>query len=94
LFFVGYAVVFLGLQWGMSCQKSQSNKTRAGWFFGSLCLAGGMLLATLYALRFQFPLEWINIPNLKYWHGTLNTLGFGWCSLWAWEYVLHSDQPL
>ncbi|MDX1911278.1 MAG: YndJ family transporter, partial [Saprospiraceae bacterium] len=51
------------------------------WLAGALCLFAGAGLAAAYALRFQWPIDWVNIPNMKYWHGTLNTLGFAWLSL-------------
>lgn len=57
---------------------------RVLWLSGSLCLLAGASLATLYALRFEFPINWVNIPNMKWWHGSLNTLGFGWLTLSGW----------
>ena len=45
------------------------------------CVLIGIVLATFYVLRFQIPMEWVSIPNMKIWHGTLNTLGFAWLSL-------------
>lgn len=56
------------------------------YFVGAaLCLLPGVLLAALYALRFNYPLEWVNIPNMKIWHGTLNAAGFGWMVLQGWS---------
>lgn len=57
---------------------------RRYWLFGMICLLAGISLAALYALRFVYPLAWINIPNMKVWHGTLNTLGFAWPVLYGW----------
>lgn len=48
---------------------------------GAFSLITGMLLAAGYGLRFVMPLEWLSIPNMKIWHGSLNTLGFGYLSL-------------
>jgi hypothetical protein len=55
------------------------------WLSGSLFLLAGATLATLYALRFEYPISWVNIPNMKWWHGSLNTLGFGWLTLSGWR---------
>ena len=60
-------------------------QVRRFWLAGALCLLAGVSLATLYALRFHFPLAWINIPNMKIWHGTLNTVGFAWLTLKGWR---------
>jgi hypothetical protein len=60
-------------------------KARRYWLAGASCLLIGASLAAVYAMRFQFPFEFINIPNMKIWHGTLNTLGFGWLVLRGWD---------
>ena len=60
------------------------KKARLDWLIGSICLLVGASLAALYAMRFEFPIEIINIPNMKIWHGTLNALGFGWFVLNGW----------
>jgi hypothetical protein len=64
----------------INCSKS----ARWMWLGGAACLLGGGALAALYALRFHFPIEWVNIPNMKIWHGTLNAVGFGWLTLQGW----------
>ncbi|HLP94515.1 MAG TPA: YndJ family transporter [Saprospiraceae bacterium] len=92
LFFIGYALLFIWHQTSMAFQANLPARVRTGWLLGAGSLVAGMLLATLYALRFQIPLEWINIPNLKYWHGTLNTLGFGFCSLLGWVNIISQDN--
>lgn len=58
---------------------------RRYWLTGVFCLTIGAALAGLYGLRFVFPLDFIHIPNMKIWHGTLNALGFGWCVLQGWD---------
>jgi hypothetical protein len=54
------------------------------WLISALCLLAGAVLAALYALRPYVPLAFVTLPNMKLWHGTLNTLGFGWFGLWGW----------
>jgi hypothetical protein len=83
--FVGLAVLVVWQQVHLPFQKNYSRSARLLWLTGSLCLLVGMSLAALYALRFSFPMSWINIPNLKIWHGTLNAVGFGWLTLQGWS---------
>jgi len=85
LLFAGMALTVAVLQLRLAGQKNRPRAARWYWLGGACCLLAGATLAGLYALRFQWPLPWINIPNLKIWHGSLNTLGFGWCSLQGWQ---------
>lgn len=62
-------------------------RARYLWLAAALSLFFGATLAGLYALRVFVPLEFIAIPTMKRWHGTANTLGFGWCCLWGWRFV-------
>lgn len=55
------------------------------WWAAAICLAFGIGLALLYAARFWYPISWINIPNMKAWHGTLNSVGFAFFSIIGWE---------
>jgi hypothetical protein len=61
------------------------KSSRYAWLIGALCLLTGAALAAMYALRFSIPLAFFTIPNMKIWHGTLNTLGFGWLVLSGWD---------
>jgi hypothetical protein len=56
--------------------------------FSAICLFFGISLAILYAFRFVYPISWVTIPNMKVWHGTLNTVGFGFFGVWGW----HKDK--
>ncbi len=60
---------------------------RRYWLSGAICLLVGAVFAALYALRFLVPIDGINIPNMKIWHGTLNAIGFGWLTLRGWSRV-------
>jgi hypothetical protein len=80
-FFILYAFLLAGMQFRRSFAPQTPVPTRWLWRTGSVCLWAGAVLAGAYALRFQWPLEWVSIPNMKYWHGTLNALGFAWLSL-------------
>ena len=52
---------------------------------GGLCLAGGMVLATIYGWRSVFPVAWATIPAMYAVHGTLNSLGFCLPGFLAWH---------
>lgn len=86
--FLGYAAILAFLQFQLTFSTLFNREARRLWQAGTVCLLIGIALAGLYALRFQWPIAWINIPNLKLWHGTLNTLGFAWLSLMGWERVV------
>lgn len=83
--FAGMAVAVAGVQLWQFNRRTLPWTARWCWLGGAMCLLAGGVLASLYALRFQWPLPWINIPNLKIWHGTLNAIGFGWLSLHGWQ---------
>jgi YndJ-like protein len=59
--------------------------TKIALLFSSICLFCGVSLAILYALRFVYPISWVTIQNMKIWHGTLNTLGFGFFGVYGWR---------
>lgn len=92
LLFAGMAFVVAGVQWWGFRRKALPKAVKWCWMGGAVCLLAGSVLASLYALRFQWPLPWVNIPNLKVWHGTLNAVGFGWLSLHGWQKVIMNDE--
>lgn len=90
--FVAFAFAVMAKQARLSYQSNYSKVSRLLWLAGAICLLFGAVLAGLYALRFQIPIQWANIPNMKIWHGTINTLGFAWLSLIAWDLVINGDE--
>lgn len=54
---------------------------------GGFCLAGGMVLATIYGWRSVYPVAWATIPAMYAVHGTLNSLGFCVPGFLAWHLV-------
>lgn len=93
LLFAGMALAVAGTQLRRFGQKNLPRLARGCWLGGAVCLLIGALLASLYALRFQWPLPWVNIPHLKVWHGTLNAVGFGWLSLHGWQLACSEKMP-
>jgi hypothetical protein len=83
--FVLLALLFVWQQIQLALDVKYSQTSRWLWLGGVSSLLAGIALAGTYALRFQIPIEWVSIPNMKLWHGTLNTLGFAWLSLLAWD---------
>lgn len=85
VFFAIFAAVVSARHVALFFQKNRYPAvSRWCWAVAAACLIAGALLAALYAMRFSIPLAWVNIPNMKIWHGTLNTLGFGWLTLLGW----------
>lgn len=55
------------------------------WTVSACSLFSGMLLAALYALRvWNLGWAWLDIPQMRALHGTLNSLGFALPALLAW----------
>jgi hypothetical protein len=84
---LGFVALALAVGYSNAALFSEVNYSKSArwmWASGAACLLAGGALAALYALRFHFPIEWVNIPNMKIWHGTLNALGFGWLTLQGW----------
>lgn len=81
LAFAVMAMTVAWQQWRLGFQADLPAGSQ--WLFrlGAFSLIAGMLLAAGYGLRFVMPMEWFSIPNMKIWHGSLNTLGFGYLSL-------------
>lgn len=79
--FAGFTLLIIVQQIRLSGQIKHSISGVWMLRFAVVCLLSGIVLAVCYALRFQLPIEWVSIPNMKIWHGTLNTLGFAWLSL-------------
>lgn len=83
--FLAFAILVTRQQLRLSFLPRYAGSAQWLWMSGSICLWIGLVLAALYAVRFQYPVASISIPNMKLWHGTLNTLGFAWLSIMAWE---------
>ncbi|MBK8427317.1 MAG: YndJ family transporter [Lewinellaceae bacterium] len=88
LLFVLFTAVIVAWHVSKWPDKKYILAARHYWLGGAFCLLAGILLASLYALRFMYPVEWVHIPNMKIWHGTLNTLGFAWLTLRGWQLVI------
>lgn len=52
---------------------------------GGVALAGGMVLATIYAWRHFYVVAWATIPAMYAIHGTMNSLGFCLPGFLAWK---------
>lgn len=71
-----------------------SGNARSPWPVRILCIIAGlslffsMTLALAYAIRPVYAIDWINIPNMRAWHGTVNALGVGVSGVLAMSYKL------
>jgi hypothetical protein len=84
---IGTAALHLRL----SLDPARPRLARLLWLTASLALGFSMLLAALYGCRFFLPMERLDIPWMRAWHGTANALGFGLGGLLAWTRVVRQD---
>lgn len=90
--FAAMAICVALLQLKMAARAGFVWPVRILWILAGISLLGGALLAVAYALRFQVYIPWASIAFMKIWHGTLNTCGFAYLSLWAWHLADNSEQ--
>jgi hypothetical protein len=62
--------------------------TRIAWAILSIALVGSMSLAFGYAIRPYLLIDWLNIPNMRAWHGTMNAFGVVGAGLSGWWILL------
>lgn len=61
---------------------------------GSACVIVGMTLAGIWAAG-EYPLHsFVNLEQMACYHGVLNSVGFGLCSLVGWTLLLRKPQPV
>ncbi|MDX1942670.1 MAG: YndJ family transporter [Saprospiraceae bacterium] len=60
--------------------------TRMLWFIMSITLLISMTLAFLYAIRFYYVIDWLSIPAMRAFHGTLNAIVVSGCGLLGWRF--------
>jgi len=83
----GFIALAFGMVWQhvtLALKQPYYSTQREMWIWASACLSVGLAMALVYAMRFYFPFKWFSIPNMRFWHGTLNTIGFGWLILRGW----------
>ncbi len=70
--------------WGYLRQVNQNSVPVTGrvfWAITGLSLFFSMTLALGYAIRPFYAIDWLQIPNMRAWHGTVNALGVAGCGL-------------
>lgn len=61
---------------------------------GSACVIVGMALAGIWAVG-EYPLHsFVNLEQMARYHGVLNSVGFGLCSLVGWTLLRRKPQPV
>jgi hypothetical protein len=78
----GFGTAALHLR--LAIDPTRPRVARLLWLIASLALGFSMMLAALYGCRFFLPVERLDIPWMRAWHGTANALGFGLAGLLAW----------
>jgi hypothetical protein len=74
--------------WGYFRLSSGGNiplPVRLLWTVTGLSLFFSMTLALGYAMRPFYPMDWMQIPFMRAWHGTVNALGVGGCGVLGWR---------
>lgn len=91
--FAGWSTAIGYLHWIF--RQKMPKISQLLWSMMSVALLASMTLALLYALRYWWMIEWLNIPAMRALHGTLNAVivsGFG---LFGWHFFnkspLHSS---
>lgn len=79
---LAYAIVWQHVR--LALQQPYYTTQRETWLWASACLGIGAAMALVYAMRFIYPIKWFDISNMRFYHGTLNTVGFGWLILRGW----------
>ncbi len=60
---------------------------------GSVCVIFGMALAGMWAVG-EYPLHaFVNLEQMARYHGVLNSVGFGLCSLVGWSLLQRKSMP-
>jgi len=80
----GMAVAVLHVRLALDARWSIPARLLLGVAGASLFF--GMMLAALYAARaFSAPVSWLDLPQMRAVHGTVNALGFGLCGVLGWR---------
>lgn len=84
------AGLHLRLAWDFRWPRS----ARALWGSAGAALLASMGLAAAYGLRAYLPLAWLDIPTMRAWHGTANSLGFALPAVLGWLIATFSSRSL
>ena len=95
----GVAVAISGvlcayLYFSNALRRELSLPTKIGWSIVGLSLLVSMTLAAAYALRSVFFIEFLTIPNMRAFHGSINALGVAGGGLLGWIFYVRSRSKL
>ena len=86
----GMAVAVLHVRLALDARWSLSARILLGVAGASLFF--GMVLAAFYAARsLSAPASWLDLPQMRAVHGTVNALGFGLCGVLGWRLAPRSN---
>jgi hypothetical protein len=87
----GGMVAILHVRLATEIRGSMPARVLLGIAGGSLFF--GMVLAALYATRaYAMPLPWLQLPQMRMVHGTINAFGFALCGVLAWREVRSANR--
>ncbi|MEO1258550.1 MAG: YndJ family transporter [Bacteroidota bacterium] len=86
------AILLAFLQIKISINKSGKILAAICWSLGSVALVGGMILAGLYGMRHVFPIPNLDIPMMRFLHGSANVLGFAMFSVLGWFFYFRERK--
>jgi hypothetical protein len=91
LVFIGESGVALGtFRVGLSDTRAIGGRLLLA---GSACVIFGMVLAGIWAVG-EYPLHaFVNLEQMARYHGVLNSVGFGLCSLLGWTFLRSKSLP-
>jgi len=86
-------------EYGIAFATFRAGLVRAGGIggrmllVGSVCVIFGMALAGIWAIG-EYPLHaFVNLEQMARYHGVLNSVGFGLCSLVGWNLLQRKPMP-
>lgn len=85
-----FGIAICTLRIGWSAPKSIGRHLLLA---GSVCVIFGMALAGVWAMG-EYPLHaFVNLEQMARYHGVLNSIGFGLCSLVGWTLLRRKQSP-
>ena len=78
------AMLLAFLQIKLALKKGVAAKVALCWSLAGVALIGGMVLAGLYGIRHVYPIEGLDIPIMRFLHGSANAVGFGFFAVVGW----------
>ena len=86
------AILLAILQINIAVKNSGKINAMMCWSLGSIALMGGMALAGLYGIRHIYPIQGLDIPMMRFLHGSANVFGFSLFSVLGWWFYYRENK--